>query len=124
MFSDGRYHPRVSQLEQESAAGAKDTLATGDSFDILNFGSLAGAGFDALTLDGAACSSAVTDIWTCGGGVRLSEVINATSLDLVVRTATRRPRRPSPNLRPGRCSRWASLASAALASAALASAGA
>ena len=31
------------------------TLATSDSFDILGFGSLAG-GFDALSLDGAACS--------------------------------------------------------------------
>ena len=31
------------------------TLATGDSFDILTFGSLMG-GFDALALDGAACS--------------------------------------------------------------------
>ena len=32
------------------------TLATGDSFDILAFGSLTGPGFDALALDGAACS--------------------------------------------------------------------
>ena len=30
------------------------TLAKGDSFDILNFGSLKGPGFDALALDGAA----------------------------------------------------------------------
>ena len=59
------------------------TLATGDSFDILAFGSLMG-GFDALALDGAACSSKLADMWTCGGGVRLTEVIDATSLDLVV----------------------------------------
>ncbi len=60
------------------------TLAAGDSFDILNFGGLAGPGFDALSLDGAACSSPSADMWTCGGGVRLDEVIHATSLDLVV----------------------------------------
>ena len=59
------------------------TLATGDNFDILGFASLAG-GFDALSLDGAACMARPTDVWTCGGGVRLKEVINATSLDLVV----------------------------------------
>ncbi len=60
------------------------TLATGDSFDILGFGSLAGHGFDTLALDGAACSSTIADMWTCGGGVRLNEVISATSLDLFV----------------------------------------
>ena len=59
------------------------TLTKGDSFDILGFGSLVG-GFDALTLDSAACSSPRADIWTCGGGVRLREVISATSLDLFV----------------------------------------
>jgi hypothetical protein len=60
------------------------TLATGDKFDILGFGSLAGPGFDALRLDGALCSSAGVDKWACGGGVRLREVIAPTSLDLVV----------------------------------------
>jgi hypothetical protein len=60
------------------------TLATGDTFDILGFGSLAGPGFDALALDGAACSSTVADNWACGGGMLLREVIDATSLDLVV----------------------------------------
>ena len=60
------------------------TLTKGDSFDILAFGSLAGPDFDALALDGAACSSRVMDVWTCGGGVRLREVISATSLDLFV----------------------------------------
>ena len=59
------------------------TLATHDSFDILTFGSLMG-GFDALTLDGAACKMRPMDSWACGGGVRLKEVIDATSLDLVV----------------------------------------
>ncbi len=63
-------------------------LATGDTFDILGFGSLAGPGFDALALDGAACSSTVVDKWTCGGGVHLNEVIDATSLDLVVAHAS------------------------------------
>jgi PEP-CTERM motif len=82
------------------------TLATGDSFDILNFGGLAGP-FSALTLDGAACSSTVADMWTCGGGVRLNEVINATatSLDLVV--AQSDPTGPSPIPEP---STWAMLA--------------
>jgi hypothetical protein len=60
------------------------TLTTGDKFDILGFGSLAGPGFDALALDGSTCSSAGADKWACGGGVRLREVIDATSLDLVV----------------------------------------
>jgi hypothetical protein len=59
------------------------TLTKGDIFDILAFGGLAG-NFDALTLDGTACSSPRADIWTCGGGVRLKEMINATSLGLFV----------------------------------------
>jgi hypothetical protein len=59
------------------------TLATGDRFDILGFAGLTG-NFGALSLDGAACSSPSADIWTCGGGVRLREVIAASSLDLVV----------------------------------------
>ena len=42
------------------------TLAKGDTFDILAFGSLTGD-FDALSLDGAACSPAVADKWACGG---------------------------------------------------------
>jgi hypothetical protein len=60
------------------------TLATHDSFDILNFGSLKGRGFDALALDGVACFSPSVDMWTCGGGVRLNERIFARSLDLFV----------------------------------------
>ena len=60
------------------------TLAKGDSFDILGFGHLAGPGFDALSLDGAACMAMPKDSWSCGGGVRLTEDIDATSLDLVV----------------------------------------
>jgi PEP-CTERM motif len=59
------------------------TLATHDSFDILTFGNRMG-GFDALALDGAACMARPMDSWTCGGGVRLNEVIHATSLDLFV----------------------------------------
>jgi hypothetical protein len=60
------------------------TLARGDSFDILSFGGLAGPGFDALALVGSACSSTIADKWTCGAGVKLNEVIGATSLDLFV----------------------------------------
>ena len=63
------------------------TLATGDSFDILNFSSLTG-GFDALALDGAACSMAGADSWSCGGGVSLDEVIHPKSLDLDVASAS------------------------------------
>ena len=63
-------------------------LATGDTFDILGFGSLAGPGFDALALNGAACSSTVVDMWTRGAGLRLNEDIDATSLDLVVAHAS------------------------------------
>jgi hypothetical protein len=59
-------------------------LATGDSFDILAFGSLAGPGFDALALDGVGCMAGPMDSWACAGGVRLKEDIFATSLDLVV----------------------------------------
>jgi PEP-CTERM motif len=60
------------------------TLAKGDSFHILNFGSLAGPGFDALALDGVGYSAAGADSWSCSGAVRLNEMIDATSLDLVV----------------------------------------
>ena len=64
------------------------TLAKDDSFDILtSFGGLTGPGFDALSLGGAPCSSTLADMWTCGGGVRLDEVIAPTSLDLVVAQA-------------------------------------
>jgi hypothetical protein len=59
------------------------TLAKGDRFDILGFGSLTG-NFDSLTLDGGVCSSKVVDVWTCGGGVRLKELIDLNSLDLFV----------------------------------------
>jgi PEP-CTERM motif len=85
------------------------TLATGDRFDILGFGGLKGPGFDTLTLDGAACSSTVADKWTCGGGVRLREVIDATSLDLFVArgSAVFGPAGSSPIPEP---STWAMLA--------------
>ena len=84
------------------------TLAKGDSFDILSYGSLKGPGFDALTLDGAACSSTVVDVWTCGGDVRLKEDISATSLDLVVtHPAAFGPAGSSPIPEP---STWAMLA--------------
>src|SRR5208282_1518802 len=59
------------------------TLAKGQNFDILGFASLTG-GFDALSLDGAACMMRPMDSWACGGGVRLKEDIFATSLELVV----------------------------------------
>jgi len=58
------------------------TLATGDSFDILAFGDLTG-NFASLALDGAACMAAGADSWSCGGGVLLNEMIDATKLDLV-----------------------------------------
>jgi hypothetical protein len=63
------------------------TLATGDTFDILGFASLAG-GFTGLSLGGAACSPAGTDMWACGGGVILNEAITPKSLDLVVASAS------------------------------------
>ena len=84
------------------------TLTKGDSFDILTFGSLMG-GFDALTLDSVRCSSPRADIWTCGGGVRLKEVIDPTSLDLLVTrgSAVFGPAGSSPIPEP---STWAMLA--------------
>ncbi|HKI15317.1 MAG TPA: PEP-CTERM sorting domain-containing protein [Roseiarcus sp.] len=84
------------------------TLATDDTFDILAFGSLMG-GFDALSLDGAACMARPMDLWTCGGGVRLKEGIFATSLDLVVTRASAAlgPAGSSPIPEP---STWAMLA--------------
>jgi hypothetical protein len=85
------------------------TLATGESFDILGFGGLLGPAFDALALDGAACSSTIADKWTCGGGVKLNEVIGATSLDLFVArgSAVSGPAGSSPIPEP---STWAMLA--------------
>ncbi|HKN29156.1 MAG TPA: PEP-CTERM sorting domain-containing protein, partial [Roseiarcus sp.] len=76
---------KVTTLDGGLAIDLTDgfTLAKGDNFDILGFASLTG-GFEALSLDGAACSSTVSDMWTCSGGVRLKEDIFATSLDLVV----------------------------------------
>ena len=83
------------------------TLATGDTFNILGFAGLAGPGFDALALDGAACMAMPRDSWACGGGVRLREVIGATSLDLVVAHAAFGPGGSSPIPEP---STWAMLA--------------
>ncbi len=85
------------------------TLGKGDTFDILTFGRLKGSGFDTLTLDDAACSSAVADMWTCGGAVKLNEVIAATSLDLFVArgSAVFGPAGSSPIPEP---STWAMLA--------------
>ena len=60
------------------------TLATHDTFDILGFAGLAGPGFGALWLDGSACKRGSANSWRCGGGVRLTEAITSTSLDLVV----------------------------------------
>ena len=65
------------------------SLATDDSFDILDFGSLAGPGFDALTLGGAACSSAGPDQWTCGG-VSLVELFNLETAVEVLRGGRKR----------------------------------
>ena len=42
----------------------------------------------ARPLDSATCSPTGTDMWACGGGVSLDEVIKATSLDLVVTHAS------------------------------------
>ena len=83
-------------------------LAKGQNFDILGFASLTG-GFDALALDGAACSSPRADVWTCGGGVRLKEIIDSTSLDLFVTrgSAVFGPAGSSPIPEP---STWAMLA--------------
>ena len=85
------------------------TLATGDTFDILAFGSLTGrlrrafARRRGLLLDGR------WTLWTCGGGVRLNEVIDATSLDLFVArgSAVFGPAGSSPIPEP---STWAMLA--------------
>ena len=63
------------------------TLAVHDKFDILSFASLAGPGFDALSLDGSPCTRRPPDSWNCGG-VRLREAISSTSLDLVVAQAS------------------------------------
>jgi hypothetical protein len=88
------------------------TLATGDSFDILNFGGLTG-NFASLALDGATCSMAATDSWSCAGGVRLNEAINSTSLDVLVGhgSALLGPVGPSAIPEP---STWAMLALGAL----------
>ena len=79
------------------------TLAKGDSFDILAFGSLKRPAFDALALDAAACMARPMDSWACSGGVLLNEEIDATTLDLFVAhgSAVFGPAGSSPNHRPG-----------------------
>jgi hypothetical protein len=62
------------------------TLEAGDSFDILNFGRLAGD-FSSFSLNGHPCSAGFGDSWNCSnstGGPYLEELISATSLDLLV----------------------------------------
>jgi hypothetical protein len=58
------------------------TLATGNSFDLLSFGSLAGD-FVGLSLDGVSCSARASNVWSCGG-LTLEEAIGTNSLDLNV----------------------------------------
>ena len=60
------------------------TLAKGDSFDILNFGGLAGPASTRSRSMARPAPQRRADMWTCGGGVRLKEVIDPTSLDLFV----------------------------------------
>ena len=98
------------------------TLATGDSFDILGFGSLR-AGFDALTLDGAACSSPRRGHVDLRRRRASEGSIDPTSLDLFVAhgSAVFGPAGSSPIPEP---STWAMLAWASLASAGSACAGA
>jgi hypothetical protein len=62
------------------------TLAKGDSFDILAFASLAGPGFDALALDGWACSSAGVDKWGLATAAQLSRSAEDRFLALTVRS--------------------------------------
>ena len=83
------------------------TLTTGDSFDILDFGSLAGLASTPSRSTAWAALRAYNS-WSCGGGVFLNEEIAPTSLDLVVAEA--RPysdRGSSPIPEP---STWAMLA--------------
>jgi hypothetical protein len=65
--------------------------------------------FDALALDRAPCMARPKDSWACGGGVRLTEDIDATSLDLLVThcSAAFGPAGPAPIPEP---STWAMLA--------------
>jgi hypothetical protein len=55
----------------------------GETFDILNFASGSGD-FDSFSIDGHACSSTVSDIWTCGSGPVVEELFDKRSLDLYI----------------------------------------
>jgi hypothetical protein len=60
------------------------TLTTGENFDILNYqGGLSGE-FDAVSLNGMACSKAPMDEWMCSGGVIVSLNDPAGTLGLYV----------------------------------------
>ena len=66
-------------------------LATGDNFDILTsltLNGLTGDFYSGLSLDGMACSAILTDSWSCGPDVILTEVFldpnNSSSLDIYV----------------------------------------
>ncbi len=56
---------------------------TGETFDILNFSSLSGD-FGSFSIDGHACASTATDIWTCGYGPIVEELFPTGSLDLYI----------------------------------------
>jgi subtilase-type serine protease len=64
------------------------SLAVGDLFAIILFGSESGD-FASFYLNGGACTSASTDLWSCGG-YKFSEQFAGGALDLVV-TATPLP---------------------------------
>src|SRR5271166_5056528 len=58
------------------------SLALGDKFDVLSFSSYSG-GFDALSLDGGACSAQTADVWRCytkDESWYLTETIGGSSL--------------------------------------------
>ena len=59
----------------------------GETFDILNFASGSGD-FGSFSIDGDACSSKVTDIWTCGSGPVVEELFHQRSLDLYILRGT------------------------------------
>jgi hypothetical protein len=61
------------------------TLAAGDSFDVMTFGSV-GGNFGSFSLDNVACSKHATDVWSCSNlaGLYIDEVFASQSLALDV----------------------------------------
>jgi hypothetical protein len=60
-------------------------LAAGDTFDLMTFGEDPGS-FTGVSLDGAACSGGLSDVWLCPAGFKLDVDLTASGLEVTAQS--------------------------------------